>query len=204
MRRGAAARPGYKEPRGARDHETTCAILVAMRVAIASLLISIAALPALSQQAGKTSWPLSLRDGLPKELPGYTAAPTDPLPDTDENDMGVFTEVSRFYQRIESPTVTRQFRLVVQDYGKDKDLESDIRKAVADSAKAPSVDAKEVKVAGMTAFAVTDRSGGNPTTLVTVLVLPSRLVLAQGANIERDDALKLLAQVDFPRIAATR
>ena len=176
-----------------------------MRVAIASLLISIVALPAFSQQAErKTSWPLSLRDGLPKELPGYTAAPTDPLPDTDENDMGVFTEVSRFYQRIESPTVTRQFRLVVQDYGKEKDLESDIRKAVAESAKAPSVEAKEVKVAGLTAFAVTDRSGGNPTTLVTVVVLPSRLVLAQGANIEREDALKLLAQVDFPRIAATR
>jgi len=176
-----------------------------MRAAIASLLISIVALPAFSQQAErKTSWPLSLRDGPPKELPGYTAAPTDPLPDTDENDMGVFTEVSRFYQRIESPTVTRQFRLVVQDYGKEKDLESDIRKAVAESAKAPSVEAKEVKVAGLTAFAVTDRSGGNPTTLVTVVVLPSRLVLAQGANIEREDALKLLAQVDFPRIAATR
>ena len=107
--------------------------------------------------------------------------------------MGVFTEVSRFYQRIESPTVTRQFRLVVQDYGKEKDLESDIRKAVAEAAKAPSVEAKEVKVAGLTAFAVTDRSGGNPTTLVTVVVLPSRLVLAQGANIEREDALKLLA-----------
>ena len=49
----------------------------------------------------------------------------------------------------------------------------------------------------MKAFAVTDRSSGNPTTLVTVVVLPSRLVLAQGANVDRDAALKLLAYVDF-------
>jgi hypothetical protein len=155
-------------------------------------------------QERKTQWPLSLRDGLPRELPGYVAAPTDPLPDTDENDMGVFTEVSRFYQRIESPTVVRQFRLVVQDYGKDKNLEGEIRTAVAESAKVPSVEAKEVKVAGLTAFAVTDRSGPNPTTLVTVIVLPSRLVLAQGANVGRDEALKLLAHVDFAVVAATK
>jgi hypothetical protein len=185
-----------------------------MRAAIAFLLLAVLAAPATApaqqqqqqQQPApkKTAWPLSLRDGLPKELPGYSAAPTDPLPDTDENDMGVFTEVSRFYQKIESPTVTRQFRLVVQDYGKDKDLEASIRQAVAESAKAPSVEAKEVKVAGLDAFAVTDRSGGNPTTLVTVVVLPSRLVLAQGANVDRDEALKLLGKVDFPTIAATR
>jgi hypothetical protein len=43
--------------------------------------------------------------------------------------MGVFTEVSRFFQQIESPTVTRQFRLVVQDYGKEKNLEPELRKA---------------------------------------------------------------------------
>src|SRR5262249_30763703 len=61
----------------------------------------------------KSGWPKSLADGLPKELPGYTPAPTDPLPDTDENEMGVFTQVARFFQRIESPTVTRQFQLVV-------------------------------------------------------------------------------------------
>ena len=155
-------------------------------------------------QERKTAWPLSLADGLPKELPGYVTAPTDPLPNTDENDMGVFTEVSRFFQRIESPTVTRQFRLVVQDYGKEKNLEPEIRKAVAESAKVSSVEAKEVKVAGLTAFAVTDRSEANPTTLVTVVVLPSRLVLAQGANVDRDGALKLLAQVDFPRVAAVK
>ena len=118
--------------------------------------------------------------------------------------MGVFTEVSRFFQRIESPTVTRQFRLVVQDYGKDRKLEPEIRKAVAEAAKAPSVETKEVKVAGLTAFAATDRSGPNPTTLVTVIVLPSRLVLAQGANLERDAALKLMEAVDFPRVASTK
>ena len=170
---------------------------------MAGLLLVALTFP-VSAQEKKTAWPLSLRDGLPAELPGYTAAPTDPLPDTDENDMGVFTEVSRFFQRIESPTVARQFRLVVQDYGRDKNLEPELRKAVAESAKAPSVQAREVKVSGHTAFAVTDRSGPNPTTLVTVLVLPSRLVLAQGANVDRDEALKLLSRVDFPRVAATK
>ena len=145
-------------------------------------------------QEKKTSWPLSLADGLPKQLPGYSAAPSDPLPNTDENDMGIFTEVSRFFQQIESPTVTRQFRLVVQDYGKEKNLEPELRKAMAEAAKAPSVEAKEVKVAGRTAFAATDRSGPNPTTLVTVVVLPSRLVLAQGANVDRETALKLLGK----------
>ena len=155
-------------------------------------------------QDRKTAWPLSLADGLPKELPGYAAAPTDPLPNTDENEMGVFTEVSRFFQRIESPTVTRQFRLVVQDYGKEKNLETDLRKALADAATAPGVETKELKIAGLTAFAATDRSGPNPTTLVSVVVLPFRLVLAQGANVERDAAVKLLSAVDFARIAATK
>ena len=176
-----------------------------MRKALLVLLLLVAALPAAAQDKvpeKKTAWPLSLADGLPKELPGYAAAPTDPLPDTDENDMGVFTEVSRFFQRIESPTVTRQYRLVVQDYGKDKKLEPEIRKAVAEAAKAPSVEAKEVKVAGLPAFAVTDRSGPNPTTLVTVVVLPSRLVLAQGANVDRDGALKLLTGRRLPRVAS--
>jgi hypothetical protein len=167
-----------------------------------ALLVAVAF--TLTAEEKKTAWPLSLRDGLPKELPGYTAAPTDPLPDTDENDMGVFTEVSRFFQRIESPTVARQFRLVVQDYGNEKSLEPEIRKAVTEAGKVPGVEAKEVKVSGLTAFAVTDRTGVNPTTLVTVVVLPSRLVLAQGANVDRDEALKLLGRVDFSRIAATK
>jgi hypothetical protein len=174
-----------------------------MRRLAPAALLWLAAWAAAGQEK-KTQWPLALADGLPKQLPGYAAAPSDPLPNTDENDMGVFTEVSRFFQRIESPTVTRQFRLVVQDYSKEKKLEPEIRKAIAEAAKASSVEAKEVKVAGLPAFAATDRSGPNPTTLVTVVVLPSRLVLAQGANVERDEALKLLAAVDFARIAAVK
>jgi len=175
-----------------------------MRASLAVLAGCALAAVLAAQDRAPTAWPGSLRNGLPAQLPGYEAAPRDPLPDTDENDMGVFTEVSRFYQRIESPTVTRQFRLVVQDYGKEKNLEPEIRKAVAESAKVGSVDAKETTIAGKKAFAVTDRSSGNPTTLVTVVVLPSRLVLAQGANVDRDAALKLLSYVDFAQVAAAR
>ena len=177
-----------------------------VRKAIVMLLLA-AALPAAAQDKvpeKKASWPLSLADGLPRELPGYTAAPTDPLPDTDENDMGIFTEVSRFFQRIESPTVTRQFRLVVQDYGKEKDVETDLKKAMAEAATHQGVEVRDVILAGRKAFAVTDHTGVNPTTLVTVVVLPSRLVLAQGANVDRDAALKLLTYVDLSRIAATK
>ncbi|HEY1249936.1 MAG TPA: hypothetical protein VGH97_02020 [Thermoanaerobaculia bacterium] len=174
-----------------------------------ALLLLLAASAGIAQEKGaaerKTAWPLSLADGLPKELPGFAPAPSDPLPNTDENDMGVFTEVSRFFQQVESPTVTRQFRLVVQDYGdKEKNLEPLLRKAMSEADKAPGVEMKEVKVSGLTAFAATDKSGPNPTTLVTVIVLPSRLVLAQGANVDRDTALKLLGKVDFARIASTK
>jgi hypothetical protein len=161
------------------------------------LALLTAALPALP---GKTAWPLSLKDGVPAELPGYAAAPRDPLPDTDENEMGVYTEVSRFFQRIESPTSVRQFRLVVQDYGTGKDLTGAIRKAVAEAGRAPGVETREVQVSGLRAFAVTDRSAGNPTTLVTVLASPSRLVLGQGANVEATEALKLLGFVDFQKV----
>jgi hypothetical protein len=178
------------------------------RVLLSAILVLLACAAAAQQGAApekKTAWPLSLADGLPRELPGYSTAPTDPLPNTDENEMGTFTEVSRFFQQIESPTVTRQFRLVVQDYGdKQKDLEPLLRKAMSEADKAPGVEMKEVKVSGHTAFAATDRSGGNPTTLITVIVLPSRLVLAQGANVERDAAVKLLGRVDFARIASTK
>jgi hypothetical protein len=169
-------------------------LTVAVGLAFALLAAVLPALP------GKTAWPLSLRDGLPAELPGYAAAPRDPLPDTDENEMGVYTEVSRFFQRIESPTSVRQFRLVVQDYGAGKDLTGAIRKAVAEASRAPGVESREVQVSGLPAFAVTDRSAGNPTTLVTVLATPSRLVLAQGANVEAADALKLLDHVDFQKV----
>jgi hypothetical protein len=146
-------------------------------------------------------WPLSLRNGLPTTLPGYAAAPRDPLPDSDENEMGTFTEVSRFFQRIESETSVKQFRLVVQDYGAGgKDLAGAIRKAVELASRTPNVDTRELKIAGLPAFAVTDRSGPNPTTLVTVIATPARLVLAQGANVDRDEAVKLLGKVDFQKI----
>jgi len=157
-----------------------------------------------AQDKPVTGWPGNLRNGLPAQLPGWEAAPRDPLPDTDENEMGVFTQVTRFYQRLESPTVTRQFQFVVQDYARDKNLEASIRKAVAEAAKSPSVETREVTVKGLKAFAVTDRSSGNPTTLVTVVVMPSRLVLAQGANVDRDSALKLLGYVDFDAVAAAK
>ena len=169
-------------------------LTVSLALTAALLAAPLAALP------GKTAWPLSLRDGVPAELPGYAAAPRDPLPDTDENEMGVYTEVSRFFQRIESPTSVRQFRLVVQDYGTGKDVTGAIRKAVAEAGKAPGVETREVQVSGLPAFAVTDRSGANPTTLVTVLATPSRLVLGQGANVEAADALKLVAFVDFQKV----
>src|SRR5206468_1920425 len=60
-----------------------------MRKLLAGVLLAGAALGLYGQESPekekKSGWPKSLADGLPKELPGYTAAPTDPLPDTDEN-----------------------------------------------------------------------------------------------------------------------
>ena len=171
-----------------------------MRVTVAAAIASVLLAAGLSADPGKAAWPLSLREGLPTELPGYVAAPRDPLPDTDENEMGIYTQVSRFFQRIESATSVRQFRLVVQDYGAGKDLGGAIRKAVSEASRAPKVETREVKVSGLTAFAVTDRSQGNPTTLVTVLASPSRLVLGQGANVDAPEALRLLGLVDFEKV----
>jgi hypothetical protein len=105
---------------------------------LAASILSLS-VPALAGPPDKPVWPLTLRDGIPATLPGWDAAPRDPLPDTDENEMGVYTEVSRFYQKIE-PSAARQFRIVVQDYGKGKDLEGAIRKAVAEAGKSPGVD----------------------------------------------------------------
>jgi hypothetical protein len=59
-------------------------------------------------------------------------------------------------------------------------------------------------VSGHKTFLVTDRSSGHPTTLVTVIVTPSRLVLGQGANVSGDEALALVKAVDFSKVAAVK
>jgi hypothetical protein len=151
----------------------------------------------------RPAWPLTLREGLPATLPGYAAAPTDSLPDESENEMGQYVEVSRFFQRIESATSTKQFRLAIQDYGSGKDLLAALRKAFAE-AKQAGVEARELDISGHKAFAVTDRSTGRPTTLVTVIVTPSRLVLGQGANVSGEEALQLVKSVDFARVLAVK
>jgi hypothetical protein len=151
----------------------------------------------------KPAWPLTLREGLPASLPGYAAAPTDSLPDESENEMGQYVEVSRFFQRIESATSTKQFRLAIQDYGIGKDLVAALRKAFTE-AKQAGVEARELEVSGHKTFAVTDRSSGRPTTLVTVIVTPSRLVLGQGANVSADEALALVKTVDFAKVLAVK
>jgi hypothetical protein len=74
---------------------------------------------------------------------------------------------------------------------------------MADASKT-GVETAEVKIGGLPAYAVTDRSQGQPTTLVTVVVTPGRLVLGQGANVEQKEAVSLLGRVDFARIAAAR
>ncbi|MEO8190598.1 MAG: hypothetical protein ABI682_09655 [Acidobacteriota bacterium] len=148
-------------------------------------------------------WPLTMRDGLPAALPGWAAAPTDPLPEEDENGMGRYTEVSRFFQRIESATSTKQFRIAVQDYGNGVDVLPMLRKAVAEAARS-GVETRELNMSGHRAFVVTDRSTGKPTTMVTVFVSGGRLVLGQGANVAGDEAVKLVRLVDFPKVAASR
>ena len=146
-------------------------------------------------------WPLTLRGGLPPALPGWTPAPKDDLPEEDENEMGEYVEISRFFQRIESPTSAKQFRVVIQDYN-GKDVAGAIRKAVAQAKKNPAVEARELEIGGRRAFAVTDRSGPRPTTIVTVIVMPSRLVLGQGANVAGEEAIALIRQVDLAKVAA--
>ena len=151
----------------------------------------------------KPAWPLTLREGLPALLPGYAAAPTDSLPDESENEMGQYVEVSRFFQRIESATSTKQFRLAIQDYGSGKDLAAALRKAFTE-AKQAGVETREVEMSGHKTFVVTDRSSGRPTTLVTVIATPSRLVLGQGANVSGDEALALVKAVDFAKVVAVK
>ena len=66
------------------------------------------------------------------------------------------------------------------------------------------MEAKELEISGHKTFAVTDRSTGRPTTLVTVIVAPSRLVLGQGANVSGEEALQLVKSVDFARVLAVK
>ena len=148
-------------------------------------------------------WPLSLRQGIPAWLPGWNAAPTDPLPDEGENGMGHYTEVARFFQKIENPTSAKQFQIAVQDYGPSRDVAPDLKKAVAEASKS-GAESKETSVNGYKAFAVTDRSSGKPATIVTVVVSGGRLVLGEGANVTADEAVRLLQNVDFAKIAAAR
>jgi hypothetical protein len=159
--------------------------------------------PSLSAAPEKPVWPLTLREGLPTALAGYEAAPRDPLPQEEENEMGKYTEVSRFFQRIESPTSAKQFRLAIQDYGAGRDVQEPIRKAFLEASRA-GVEARETLIGGAKAYVVTDRSGLHPTTLVTVLVTPSRLVLGQGANVSGDEAVKLVGRVDVARVASAK
>lgn len=148
-------------------------------------------------------WPLTLREGLPAALPGWAAAPADSLPEENENAMGLYIEVSRFFQRIESSVSTKQFRIAVQDYGAGNDLLPQLKKAVMEAGRS-GAETRELDVAGHRAFVVTDRSTGKPTTMVTVFVSGGRLVLGQGANVAGEEALKLVRLVDYPKVAAAR
>ena len=148
-----------------------------------------------------SGWPGSLRSGLPSELPGYESAPKDPYPDTDENGMGIYTQVSRRYQRIESATVARSLVLVVQDYGRGKDLTGAIRDATKEAGKASGFSSREQAIGGRPGFLVFHREGDKPVTVVTVIASPSRLVLAVADNIDETETLKLVSRVDFQKIA---
>jgi hypothetical protein len=148
-------------------------------------------------------WPLTLREGLPASLQGWAAAPTDPLPEEDENAMGRYTEVGRFFQKVESSRSTKQFRLTVQDYGAGRDLTAQLKNAFSEAA-ASGVETRSLEIGRFHAFVVTDRSAGKPTTIVTVIVSPSRLVLGQGANVAGDEAVALVRNVDLARVAAAK
>ena len=172
------------------------------RSGVVALLLAIFARP--SHAADKPVWPLTLREGLPSELPGYAPAPKDELPEDYENEMGKYVEIGRFFQRIESATSTKQFRVVIQDYDVAKDLEAQLRRAIAEAKKAPGVETREIDLAGKKTFVVTDRSQARPTTLVTVVVSPERLVLGQGSNVSGDEAVSLIKVVDLGKVAAVK
>ena len=170
-------------------------------------LLALASLSLAARAGGapdKPVWPLTLREGLPASLPGFAAAPSDPLPEDSENEMGAHVEVSRFFQRIESKSSTSQFRIAIQDYAAARDLTPDLRKAFQQAKQTGAVETREVEFAGRKAFLVTDRSSGRPTTLVTVVAAPSRLVLGEGANVGPDEAIRLVNLVDMARVVAIK
>ena len=154
------------------------ALLLPLTVAVAAFA---------SPEAPK--WPLTLREGLPSSLAGWAGAPTDPLPEDGENAMGRYTEVGRFFQKIESSKSTKQFRL---------------SKSAFKEAASAGAETKAVEIGSYKGFVVTDRSSGKPTTIVTVIVSPSRLVLGQGANVAADEAVALVRNVDLARVAAAK
>ena len=102
----------------------------------------------LAAPADKPVWPLTLREGLPATLPGYAAAPKDELPEDNENEMGKYVEIGRFFQRIESPTSTKQFRVVIQDYEGGKDLAGALRQAIGEAKKTSGVEAQRARALG--------------------------------------------------------
>ena len=173
-------------------------------IALALLLPLAAAGPDPEPTPSSATWPGSLRNGLPVELRGYASAPKDPLPDTDENAMGLYTQVSRRYQRIESAMLARVLVLLVQDYGKGKDLTAAIRDATREAGKTEGFLGREQAIGGRPGFLVFHREGAKPITVVTVLATPSRLLLAVAENIDEAETLKMLSQVDLQKIANAR
>jgi hypothetical protein len=174
------------------------------RLSKRSLVALLALAAPLVQAADKPVWPLTLREGLPATLPGYAPAPKDELPEDNENEMGKYVEIGRFFQRIESPTSTKQFRVVIQDYEGGKDLTAALHQATGEAKKTSGVEAKELDLSGRRTFVVTDRSQGKPATLVTIVVTPTRLVLGQGANVAGDEALGLIKIVDLVKVAGVK
>ncbi len=172
---------------------------------VLALLLPLAAAGANPEPTPASSgWPASLRNGLPAEFRGYETAAKDPYPDTDENAMGIYTQVSRRYQRIESTTLARTLVLVVQDYGKGKDLATSIRNATLEAGKEPGVSSREQTIEGKPGFIVFHRENGRPISVVTVLATPSRLVLAVADNIDEQTTLRMFSQVDLQKIAAAK
>jgi hypothetical protein len=170
-------------------------------LSLALLVRLLGALEAPEPTPGALGWPGSLRSGLPATLPGFATAPKDPFPDTDENAMGVYTQVSRRFQRIESRSVARSLVLIVQDYGRGKDLAGAIREATRQAGHTTGVSVREQTIDGRPAFVVFHREGDKPVTVVTVIASPSRLVLAVADNIEEGETLKLVSHVDFQKVA---